>query len=106
MNLFPSMNHLTLEIHLAVFTGFVFFMTFLGFLIGRKQVAKKQKKILEIENEMLTAHNEILEFAKRNKQLTDALEKAKIPLPLFPAQREDDEESDDKVRKIPLGKIG
>ena len=37
-------------------------------------------------------------------QLTETLEKAKIPLPV--TRIDSNEEDDDKVRKIPLGKIG
>ncbi len=106
LEIFPSLNQLTLEIHIVLFAFFALLMMLAGFLLGRKQVAQKQKRIIEVENEMLAAHKEILESTKRNKQLTEALEKAKVPVPLFPSQREDEAEGDEKVRKIPLGKIG
>lgn len=99
-----SLSQLTLEIHILLFFAIMLVALVIGLLMGRKQVGSKQKRILELENEMLRAHDEILGYAKTNKQLTETLEKAKIP---FPVTRIDaDEESDEKVRKIPLGKIG
>lgn len=99
-----DLNQMTLQIHL-IFAGFIaLVLIFLGYLIGRSQLAKNKKRILELENEMLHTHNEILESAKHNKQLREMLEKAKIPVPLMPGVKEEDE--DEKVRKMPLGKIG
>jgi len=99
-----SLSQLTLEIHIALFAIILLFFAFIGLLTGRKQVHSRNKRILELENEMLANHKEILGFAKTNKQLTETLEKAKIPFPV--TTRIADEEEDEKVRKIPLGKIG
>jgi hypothetical protein len=57
---------------------------------------------LEVETEMLHANSEVLHYAEINKQLTDALEKAKVPLPSITKHKEEEE----KLRSIPLGKIG
>ncbi len=92
----------TLEIHVVLFAVLVFVSILIGFLYGRKNMKAKEKRILEVEEEMLAAHQEILQFAKANKQLKETLEKAKIPYPVTRI----DEEDDEKVRKIPLGKIG
>lgn len=100
-----SLSQLTLEIHIALFAIILLVVAFIGLLIGRKQVYSKNKRILELENEMLANHKEILNFAKTNKQLTETLEKAKIPFPVT-TRIDADEEEDEKVRKIPLGKIG
>ncbi len=100
-----NFTQLTLEIHVILFAGILILVNLIGFLAGRKQVNSKQKRILEIENEMLAAHKEILHYAKTNKQLTEMLEKAKIPLPVTRIDSSDEEE-DEKIRKIPLGKIG
>lgn len=97
-----NFSQLTLEIHILLFAGILIAVNLIGFLAGRKQIKAKEKRILEIENEMLAAHKEILQYAKANKQLTEALEKAKIPLPVNRLEEDEDE----KVRKIPLGKIG
>jgi hypothetical protein len=92
----------TLEIHVVLFGVLVFVSILIGFLYGRKNIKAKEKRILEVEEEMLSAHQEILQYAKANKQLKETLEKAKIPYPVTRI----DEEDDEKVRKIPLGKIG
>jgi enterochelin esterase-like enzyme len=97
-----NLTQLTLEIHVLIFAGISIFTVLVGFLFGRKQVKAKERRILELEDEMLAAHKEILHFAKSNKQLAETLEKAKIPYPVTRI----DEEEDEKVRKIPLGKIG
>ncbi len=98
-----NLTQLTLEIHVAIFAGILIVTVFLSILIGRRQVSNKERRILELENEMLAAHKEILNYAKINKQLTETLEKAKIP---YPVTRIDEEDGDEKVRKLPLGKIG
>ncbi len=97
-----SLSHSTLEIHVVLFGLMVIVAVLIGFLYNRKLVIAKEKRILEVENEMLSAHQEILQYAKANKQLKETLEKAKIPYPVTRI----DEEEDEKVRKIPLGKIG
>ena len=99
-----NFTQLTLEIHVVFFAAFMIVISLIGFLAGRKQVNNRQRRILEIENEMLAAHKEILQYAKMNKQLTETLEKAKIPLPVTRIDAE--QEEDEKVRKIPFGKIG
>ncbi len=92
----------TLEIHIVLFAGIFFSVAVAGYLVGRRKIKLKEKRILELEDEMLAAHKEILHFAKNNKQLAETLEKAKIPYPVTRIEEDDDE----KVRKIPLGKIG
>ncbi len=97
-----DLTHSTLEIHIVLFAVLFFSVAIVGYLFGRRKIKMKEKRILELEDEMLAAHKEILHFAKTNKQLAETLEKAKIP---YPVTRIEDEE-DEKVRKIPLGKIG
>lgn len=99
-----NLSQLTLEIHVAIFSGILLITFLAGLLVGRKQVNKQQKRVLEVENEMLLAHKEILNYAEMNKQLKETLEKAKIPVPF--TRIDADETGDEKVRKIQLGKIG
>jgi hypothetical protein len=107
MNPLIDLNQMTLQVHIFLAAFIILLFIVFGYLIGRAQLAKNKKRILELENEMLHNHNEILESAKHNKQLREMLEKAKIPVPLMPAAKtEEGEEVDEKVRKIPLGKIG
>jgi F0F1-type ATP synthase membrane subunit b/b' len=100
-----SLTNLTLEIHIAILAGFCVLLLIIGYLFGKKKMQSKDARIVELEEEMLKAHDEILHFAKTNKQLAETLEKAKIPFPILPSTRIE-EEGDEKVRKIPLGKIG
>ena len=88
-----NLTQLTLEIHVLIFAGIMLFVVFVGYLFGKKQVKAKEKRILELEDEMLAAHKEILHFAKNNKQLAETLEKAKIPYPV--TRIEEEEEYDD-----------
>jgi hypothetical protein len=107
MNSLIDLNQMTLQLHIFLAGFITLLFVAVGYLIGRSQLAKSKKRILELENEMLHNHNEILESAKQNKQLREMLEKAKIPLPVLPsAKAEDGADADEKVRKIPLGKIG
>jgi hypothetical protein len=96
-----KLTNLTLEIHFVLFLLIVIGALAVGFFIGRLLVARLRERILEVEDEMLHSNNEVLRYVEINKQLTEALEKAKIPLPKVGGTDEDE-----KVRKIPLGKIG
>ena len=46
----------TLEIHVIIFAGIVLVVGFIGIRIGKKQIMSKEKRILELEDEMLAAH--------------------------------------------------
>ena len=94
-------SNLTLELHLTVFIGFAVLAILFGYIIGRVQVAKLTKRLLEAENEMLHSNKEVLKYAEVNKQLAETLEKAKIPLPSITKPKDEE-----KLRSIPLGKIG
>jgi len=52
----------------------------IGLLIGRAQLAKSRAKVLELEQEMITAHAEILEIQKAYVQLESKLEEHSIPV--------------------------
>lgn len=93
---------LSIEIHLVLFAFIILAGIAFGFLLGRRQIAKMKKNMLYAEEEMLHANNEVLKYAETNKKLTEALEKAKIPVPSISKHSDEDE----KVRKIQLGKIG
>lgn len=94
-------SNLTLEMHITFFIGFVIIALIVGFVAGRLQVAKLKRRMLETEDEMLHSNKEVLKYAEINNKLTEALEKAKIPLPSITKPKEEE-----KLRSIPLGKIG
>jgi len=52
----------------------------IGFIIGRGQFAKSQRKIVELEQEMMNNHAEILEIQKAYVQLENKLEEHSIPV--------------------------
>jgi hypothetical protein len=92
----------TLEIHIVFFLIFLVSAVVLGYLLGKQKESKLNKRILDVESEMLQSNNEVLQYAEINKQLAEALEKAKIPLPSIAKHKEEEE----KLRTIPLEKIG
>jgi F0F1-type ATP synthase membrane subunit b/b' len=98
----PTLTNSNLEIHILLFTLLILLATIIGFLVGKRKVKQLNKRILEVEEEMLHSNKEVLRYAEVNKQLTDTLEKAKIPLPSIEKHMEEEE----KLRSIPLGKIG
>lgn len=97
-----NLSNLSLEIHLVIFLFMLIAAAFAGYLLGRRNINKLKKRILDVEDEMLQSNNEVLKYAEINKKLTEALEKAKVPIPTITKHSEEDE----KVRKIHLGKIG
>lgn len=98
----PKIANLNLEMHLALFVLFILAAFLVGYLFAKQKEATLKKRILEVEDEMLHANNEVLRYAEENKHLKEALEKAKIPLPSITKHIEHEE----KLRSIPLGKIG
>lgn len=99
--MFPKIENLNIEMHLLLFIGFFLLAIVIGFLFGKRKVAALNERILHVEDEMLHANKEVLRYAEENKQLTEALDKAKIPLPSITKHKEEE-----KLRSIPLGKIG
>lgn len=95
-----KLSNLSLEIHFLLFAGVVIVSIVIGYFIGRLQVARLQRRVLEVEDEMLQSNNEVLRYVDQNKKLTEALEKAKIPIPKLGNGEAE------KVKTIPLGKIG
>ncbi len=99
--MFPKIEHLHIEMHLLAFVAFCIIALVIGFLFGKRKVAALNDRILHVEDEMLNANKEVLRYAEENKQLAEALDKAKIPLPSITKHKEEE-----KLRSIPLGKIG
>jgi carbamoylphosphate synthase large subunit len=98
----PKIANLIIEMHLLLFLIFLFLAALLGFIIAKRKQVSLNKRILDVEEEMLLANKEVLRYAEENKQLAEALEKAKIPIPSITKHKEEEE----KLRSIPLEKIG
>jgi F0F1-type ATP synthase membrane subunit b/b' len=100
-----NLSNQNLEIHLLLFVFLIILAGAAGFVLGRIGAQKSGNRILEVENDMLAAHEEVLKYAEHNKKLTESLEKAKAQLQSMNVQFLE-EGKDEKVRKLPLGKIG
>jgi F0F1-type ATP synthase membrane subunit b/b' len=98
----PKIASSQIEMHLLLFAVFLLAAVLIGYLAGKRKVNKLSKRILDVEDEMLQSNNEVLRYAQINKQLTETLENAKIPLPSIEKHKVEEE----KLRSIPLGKIG
>jgi F0F1-type ATP synthase membrane subunit b/b' len=98
----PKIANSNIEMHLLLFAVCIIVAVVIGYVLGKLKEAALKKRILDVEDEMLHANKEVLHYAEENKQLTEALEKAKIPLPSITRYKEHEE----KLRSIPLGKIG
>lgn len=80
-----------IEITLNVFvlTGIVIASFLIGFLVKRRQIQLLKSKIVELENEMLNNHADILELQKSKALLEQNLQASKIPvIPLNPTKEE------------------
>ena len=82
---------LVIELTLNVFvlTGIVIASFLIGFLIKRDQIQSLKRKIVDLENEMLNNHADILELQKNKALLEQNLQASKIPvIPLNPTKEE------------------
>jgi L-cystine uptake protein TcyP (sodium:dicarboxylate symporter family) len=59
-----------ITINVAVLTAIIIFSFGLGIFVRKIQAEKKQRRIVELEQEMLKAHAQILELSKNIAQLT------------------------------------
>lgn len=51
-----------------------------GFLAGRKRLAKSRSRILQLEDEMMSSHAEILEIQKAYVKMESRLKELSIPV--------------------------
>jgi hypothetical protein len=90
-----------IEIYFLYFVLLIVGAIVVGYLINLSAVNKLKGRVLDVEDETLLANKEVLSYVEENKQLKEALEKAKIPLPTLSKTG-----PDDNLRTIPLEKIG
>jgi hypothetical protein len=62
--MFTSVFTLELIINPIIFAGAVIAGVFIGFLFRKRKLAKLQSRILQLEDEMMSSHAEILEIQK------------------------------------------
>lgn len=91
---------LAIELTLNVFVlaGTLLIVFSLGYMIRRKQIRSLQKKVLELETEMLINHADILELQKQKALLEQNLQSSKIPvIPLNPSKEDGGDKLSDKA---------
>jgi hypothetical protein len=94
-----------LNINVLVLGGIVVGAWLLGFLIRRAQIAVLKKKVIELENEMLSNHSEILDLQRENASLEQQMKQLHIPVISMKKTREEKSaEQDALAKKIASGK--
>jgi hypothetical protein len=90
-----------LTLNVLELSGIVFVTFVLGFMIRSKQIRSFEKKILELEKEMLSNHADILELQKSKALLEQNLQASKIPVIPLNASKDEggDKLSDKALRK-------
>jgi hypothetical protein len=82
---------LAIQININVFLliSIVLAATFIGFMFRSYQIASLRKKVIDLENEMLSNHSEILELQKENAMFEQKLKQLHIPVISIKTAREE-----------------
>ena len=78
-----------LNINIFLFAGIVAAAGVLGFAFRSQQIGSLRRKILELENEMLSNHSEILDLQRENASLELQMKQLHIPVISMKTSRED-----------------
>jgi hypothetical protein len=78
-----------LNINLFVLASVVAAAAFLGFIFRSRQISSLRKKVIELENEMLSNHSEILDLQRENASLEQQMKQMHIPVISMKTSRED-----------------
>ena len=79
--------HLNINVFLLV--GMVVAACLLGFVFRSQQIRSLKKKVIELENEMLSNHSEILDLQRENASLELQMKQLHIPVITMKTARED-----------------
>lgn len=94
---------LVIPVNIYLLGGILMGAFFTGFLVRSTQMKSKKKKVLELENEMLRNHAEILELQKEKSLLEQKLKDVHIPvISMNPAK---DENNTSKLPEVSLRKM-
>ena len=69
--------------------GMIVFAAATGFLLRSQQIRSLKKKVIELENEMLSNHAEILDLQRENASLEQQLKQLHIPVINMKTSRDD-----------------
>ena len=78
-----------LTINALLLVSIVTTAAFLGFIFRRRQLWSLRKQVIELENEMLSNHSEILDLQRENALLEQQIKQLHIPVISMKASRED-----------------
>ncbi|RYG26409.1 MAG: hypothetical protein EOO01_42045 [Chitinophagaceae bacterium] len=94
-----------LNINALLFTSIVTAAAFLGFIFRSSQIGSLKRKVIELENEMLSNHSEILDLQRENASLELQMKQMHIPVISMKTVREDkSSETHDINAKVPVRK--
>jgi hypothetical protein len=88
-----------MTINLFVLAGSLLAVFVLGFIFRSGQIGSLRRKIIELENEMLSNHSEILELQKENASLEQQMKQAHIPVISMKTSRDDKSADHDSATK-------
>jgi hypothetical protein len=88
-----------MTINVFVLAGSLLAVFVLGFIFRSGQIASLRRKIIELENEMLANHSEILELQKENASLAQQMKQAHIPVISMKTSRDDKSSDHDAPTK-------
>jgi cell division protein FtsB len=78
-----------LNINALLLVGLVVSAAFLGFIFRSRQIVSLRRKVIELENEMLSNHSEILDLQRENASLEQQMKQMHIPVIAMKQVRED-----------------
>ncbi|AXY77306.1 hypothetical protein D3H65_26450 [Paraflavitalea soli] len=91
-----------IPVNIYLFGGIILVAFLTGLIIKRAQIKKLKKKVLELENEMLSNHADILDLQKEKAIIEQKLKELHIPV--IPMTTKDDAGSS-KLQDISKRKI-
>jgi hypothetical protein len=83
-----SMLAIIIPVNVYLLGGIILFTFLTGFLLRKGQIKSLNKKVLELENEMLSNHADILELQKEKAGFEQRLKELHIPV--IPITAKDD----------------
>jgi cell division protein FtsB len=78
-----------LTINALLLLSIVITAAFLGFIFRSRQLWSLRKQVIELENEMLSNHSEILDLQRENASLEQQMKQLHIPVISMKTSRED-----------------
>jgi hypothetical protein len=84
-----NMLAIILPVNIYLFGGLLLFSFLAGFFLQRGRIKSSRKKVIELENEMLSNHADILDLQKEKSALEQRLKELHIPVISITASKEE-----------------